>query len=344
MTRLPFAIAVSVLSLAGTGKLWAQALELRPNLEPLPAFDFSLRTDYFGRPTLQFATTTWNSGKGPMEIAAGETGQDQSGQNRQNVYQVVYLDDGSTYRRLAGTFTWHPDHSHFHLEDYATYTLQPVDANGQSRRTGTKTSFCLMDTHQIDASLPGSPSQPAYDYCNNELQGISVGWGDEYGAYLPGQEIIVTDLPSGDYRLVIEADPKDRLVETNEDDNVSCVLLHLDMNAMNLQVLNPESCDSGGTSPPPPSEELTVTGVSPDFGVRDTLIPVTISGSGFRAGVQVSLENGTGPAPAVSQVEIRDSENITALVTIKKGGPKRNSVWDLRVGSAVLPNAFTTSP
>ena len=33
-----------------------------------------------------------------------------------------------------------------HFNDYALYTLQPVNAPGGSLRTGAKTTFCVMDT------------------------------------------------------------------------------------------------------------------------------------------------------------------------------------------------------
>jgi hypothetical protein len=38
-----------------------------------------------------------------------------------------------------------------------------------------------------------------------------------------------------------------------------------------------------------------------------------------------------------------NSTTITATVTIKNGGSSRDRVWDLRVGSAVLSNAFTVT-
>ena len=57
---------------------------------------------------------------------------------------------------------------------------------------------------------------------------MSVGWGDTYGYWLSGQELDFTGDPdAGIYQLKIEVDFKSLLVETNENDNVSCVLLDI---------------------------------------------------------------------------------------------------------------------
>ena len=334
-------MATLSLSVFGSAKASAQPLELRPNIQALPAFDISLETDFLGRPTLRFGTTTWNSGDGPLELVAGETGQDRNGKLWQKVYQVVYLDDGTSYRHLAGKFVWHPSHNHFHVEDYAYYTLQSVKSNGKSKFTSSKTSFCLSDTDLVDGSLPGAPKQPFYSGCGDLVQGISVGWGDEYGASIPGQEFDVTDLPDGDYRLIIDADPKDRLLETNDGDNTSCVLLRISVSAMTLEVLNADSCD---TTSSPPTGDLTVTGITPNQGMKGTQVSVTISGTGFQQGMSVNFENGSGPALAVSDVNVVDSTTILATVTIKNGGNGSDPRWDLRVDTSVLPDAFTVLP
>lgn len=209
---------------------FAQVFEQKPNLQPLPAFD----VDLVGGTKLIFSTTSWNSGAGPLELRAGPTDRGGRKQDRkQKVYQRVYLDDGGSYDRLAGRFEWHSGHKHFHFNDYALYTLQPIDAPGGSQRTGSKTTFCIMDTDRIDTSLP-----PFYPGCGSSVQGMSVGWGDTYGYWLSGQELDFTGNPDGIYQLKIEIDPKNLLVETNEHDNVSCVLLDIS----NVTVNNVSDC------------------------------------------------------------------------------------------------------
>jgi hypothetical protein len=84
-----------------------------------------------------------------------------------------------------------------------------------------------MDTTRINTKLPGAPKKSTYSTCGNQLQGLSVGWGDKYGYNLAGQSIDVTGLPNGTYNLSITVDPKGVLHETNETDNVSVVSLQL---------------------------------------------------------------------------------------------------------------------
>lgn len=308
-----------------------QVLELTPNLRPLPASDLSL----VGGTTLLFSTTSWNNGAGPLELRAGEI--DPVG-NRQNVYQRVYLSDGGYYDRLAGTFVWHPEHNHFHFEDYALYTLQPFNAPGGSQRISSKTTFCVMDTNKINGSLPGAPGSAVYTTCGNTIQGMSVGWGDTYGYFLAGQSIDFTGNPSGDYKLIIEIDPKKRIIESSEEDNISCVLLRINVANSSVTILDNAGCDAA------PGGEVVVTSIQPSSAARGSLTTVTITGSGFAAGMQVSFENGSNPRPTVSNVRVLDANTITANVTVKSGGGGRDRVWDVRVGSSVLPDGFTVQP
>ena len=309
------------------------AVDLPPNLKPLPASNATLVTDFFsGGLTLRFSTTSWNNGTGPLELVAGEV---DTGSGKQKVYQRVYLSDGTSFLHYAGSFEFHPEHDHFHFEDYALYTLQPVNAPGGSLRTGSKTTFCVMDTTKINGQLPGAPPQAVYSTCGRFVQGMSVGWGDTYGSQLAGQEIDFTDNADGIYQLKIEVDPKKLLLESNENDNVSCVLLSIKSPAT-VKVL-----DSSGSC-------ATVQSITPNSAQMGTTVQViTITGFGFTPGMTVSFENGTGPRPVASNVQlVQDTDTldtITATVTVpSKKQLGRNPVWDVRVGSGgVLPDAFT---
>ena len=143
------------------------AQQLRPNLKPFPASDVRLVTDSLGT-RLLFSTTSWNSGLGPMELVA-----DPGDQNTrtQRVNQRVYNSDGSYEDFNAGVVEYHPWHGHFHFEGYALYTLQPVNAPGGSQRTGSKTTFCLMDTTKVNTGLPGAPGSAVYTTCGASRPG-----------------------------------------------------------------------------------------------------------------------------------------------------------------------------
>jgi hypothetical protein len=320
---------------------WAQqGLELLPNLAAQPAGDISVVTTRTGELELRLSATTFNRGDGALELFAGETGQ-----GRQNIYQRVYLDDGSSYARLAGTFVWHEAHAHFHFEDYALYTLQQVQGKGKSRRTSAKTTFCVMDTDLVDGSLPGAPAGAVYDGCGETIQGMSVGWADTYRSHLAGQEISLSKLKDGDYRLIIEADPQDRILETDETDNTSCMLLRLNISAASFEILDANGCGDGGSEPPPPPSDVGVDSIDPAFASVGSFVAVEILGSGFTDGLNVIFENGEGYRPTASEIVVQSDTRITATVTVRKrGGNKPDHVWDLRVGDAILPDAFTVDP
>lgn len=311
----------------------AQTVSQLPNLRPLPASNVTLVPNFStGGSTLRFSTTSWNNGIGPLELVAGEV---DTGSGKQKVYQRVLLSDGTSFLNLAGSFEWHPAHNHFHFNDYALYTLQPINAPGGSLRTGSKTTFCVMDTTKINGSLPGAPTQAVYSTCGNQVQGMSIGWGDTYGSQLAGQELDFTGNPDGIYQLKIEIDPKKLLLESNKNDNVSCVLLSIANST--VTVLD----NSGGCG--------VVESITPKSAQMGTTVQVTITGFGFTSGMALSFENGNGPRPVASNVVlVQDTDTqdmITATVTVpSKRKLGRDSVWDLRVGTAgVLPNAFTVT-
>ena len=216
-------IAIFLVLLVGVitslGVTASAQVELRPNLQPLPAWNITLSNGL-----LSFNTTSWNSGIGPLELIAGKAN---NRAKKQKVYQRVYYSNGTHVDYLAGDFVWHKSHNHFHFEQYARYTLQLASAPAQSQRTSEKTTFCVMDTTSVNTSLSGAPSNAFYSTCGNVKQGMSVGWGDTYGSYLAGQSIDVTGLDDGVYNLIIQIDPQSRLLELDDTDNSSCVLLDL---------------------------------------------------------------------------------------------------------------------
>ena len=317
-----------------TRGMFAQAVELRPNLVGVPVSPFTMAVVKSGNVvSLRFVTTSWNSGAGPLELRAGEISAD--GQRRK-VYQRVFLSDGTFYDKYAGEFQYHPEHQHFHFENYALYTLKPVNAPGASERTSAKTTFCVMDNTQVYTSLPGAPQSPVYATCGPDVQGMSVGWGDTYNAGLAGQSFDVTGLPNGDYDIIIDIDPKSQLVEQTRADNSSCVRVRLSVTAGTVQSLG--SCTTQGP--------VSITSITPNYVYLNTIVSgVTIKGSGFTSGIAVGFEGGSGPAPVPSEVTVVDANTITLTVTATaKSGRQRERLWDVRVGSAVLPKSFAVRP
>jgi hypothetical protein len=94
-------------------------------------------------------------------------------------------------------------------------------------------SVCAVDSKRRLPTAAGSPRRRYYGSgprrCRRDsIGGISIGWGDIYGARVSGQELDVTTLRDGVYCLVSRADPENRLVESNERNNTHTarIVLH----------------------------------------------------------------------------------------------------------------------
>ncbi len=214
----------SGLALLSASKTAQAATPLYPDLKTLKPADLRFATATINGSThqvLRFSNTAWNAGQGRLELRAS-TVSTTSG-NKTRVYQRIYDSAGGYTRKYVGDFVYHSSHNHFHFQDFAQYQLWTradydrwlSGGQGQAKRKGAKTTFCLMDTYRVRA-LTGSPSSAYYTTCGKTLQGISVGWGDKYGYHLPGQwiDLGTSRLPDGDYVLRSVADPKNKLYES----------------------------------------------------------------------------------------------------------------------------------
>jgi Lysyl oxidase len=178
-----------------------------------------------GRTLLRLSNTIVNQGKGALELRPGEV----NSEGKQEVFQRIFNDDGTFTDRLAGTFIYHPEHAHTHFEDFAQYNLRSVTADngvGDVVASGDKVSFCLLDVKKYTESIHGSARTQHYRTCEL-FQGISVGWADVYHSGLADQWIDITDVPDGQYWLESVVDPSNRIVESNDSNNVARILITL---------------------------------------------------------------------------------------------------------------------
>ena len=102
------------------------------------------------------------------------------------------------------------------------------------------------------------------------------------------------------------------------------------------------SIDSGVLPSIPP----TVESIYPPSAQAGTITNATINGTGFVSGASVTLLNGSGPAPSVSNVVVTSSTTITAKITTNR--KSKASTWDVRVTnpdglSDVGADAFTVT-
>ncbi|MBX4198249.1 endolytic transglycosylase MltG [Candidatus Parcubacteria bacterium] len=210
------------------------AIELLPDIVPQPPYDIQI-TSKDSQVYLVFSSAYWNQGTGPLVLVPGSRDQDLVGDIATNIYQRIYRTDGAYRTRLAGTFLWHDEHDHYHFDDFMDYILAPVDAATKIEPVQEKTSFCVRDKDLIK-KLPGSPTEAKYSTCSTTIQGVSVGWGDVYKYTLADQDINITKLPKGYYRLIFEVNPGEHFNEVRMDNNSSSVLLLLDPQKHTVQI------------------------------------------------------------------------------------------------------------
>lgn len=199
--------------------------------EPLRLRLTTKRTDE--KVLLRFESIFWNSGEGPLEVRPDNREDDASTNAFQRLY--TWSDGGELVlvrEATVGSFAFHPEHKHWHLGDFADYELHPVADDGSIgdgiAAASDKISFCLLDDEEINLAMEHSPPEAHYGRCKQDtIQGISVGWGDSYESFLPGQSIDISRVPDGEYWLVLVVDPDNLLEESNEDNNTSAVKLKL---------------------------------------------------------------------------------------------------------------------
>lgn len=213
--------------------------ELLPDLVPLPPRDLKIQTAEDGRTLLLFSTTYYNQGRGPAELRVDDESTNVREDIEREVMQRVYFKDGGHRDKSVGRFLWHQEHLHYHFSDFIEYDLESLDTPGLEDLAGSlvKSTFCLRDISKVKLDLPDKKEEAAYDICYKRLQGVSVGWGDTYYYDYPAQNLNISDLPSGTYRLTFRANPENKLDEVRYDNNISSAVFKIDMEKKTVEVL-----------------------------------------------------------------------------------------------------------
>ncbi|MDZ7726111.1 MAG: lysyl oxidase family protein [Candidatus Campbellbacteria bacterium] len=193
-----------------------------------------------GEALLVFSSSYWNQGPGVLELVGIE--KIDSKEDNEEVWQVdqrIYRKDGGYSDKKVGAFKWHASHEHFHYDSFALYTITSLD-DPDITLEKEKAGFCARDRDTHNLMLEEAPDNSTYFYCEEELQGVSVGWGDTYDYTIPGQEINVDDLPSGRYIIRVEYNPDNELSEVSYENNISTKEFILDKENGYISVVNSE--------------------------------------------------------------------------------------------------------
>jgi hypothetical protein len=212
--------------------------ELLPDLVPLPPLDMGIRYEN-GETLLVFSTIYYNQGEGDLELRADPSTIGVIGDFERGVSQRIYRTDDTYRDRPAGVFMWHAPHLHYHFADFVTYALTNGDGSEISfdKAYLQKSTFCIRDVSRVEIQNEFTPDDAKYKICGRERQGITVGWGDAYFQTYPDQNIPITGLASGTYRLTFNVNPEDRFDEITKDNNDASALFAYDKEAGTIDVV-----------------------------------------------------------------------------------------------------------
>ncbi len=227
---------------------------LLPDLVPAPSDAGTVKTyDKEGGKWINIGFKIRNVGKGPLEVfpEVEDPPSDCNGNgfpivegtpqdDDRNALQNYYLDsngdgvferdvDTDVKTREAGCNEFHPAHGHWHSEVVGNELI--AEEGGQIVRSLEKITFCLTDWTVDDAARPGWSPTAYYPLGNCDqvsLQGISVGWADQYSAGYASQYLNITGLAAGNYCIRTTADLPGHILEESKANNVAEKRIFLD--------------------------------------------------------------------------------------------------------------------
>lgn len=199
--------------------------------------------------TLRISTAIANTGDGQWQmrssIPASQT-------QTQEAKQQLLLSNGDMWDEFTvSQFEYHPAHKHFHIASVTSYQLYSADgpndadpSNNSDIGIGAeKVTFCLIDWVKISDNSPNN--ERAYSECNGQFQGVSPGWMDQYHQELEGQELDITNVPTGYYFILVTANPEHNFIESDFTNNQAWILVHyINDNKGNpkLEILDQSTC------------------------------------------------------------------------------------------------------
>ncbi|MFL5827968.1 MAG: lysyl oxidase family protein [Thermoleophilaceae bacterium] len=240
------------------------ATELLPDLDQQTPNQLLLARDG-GQWLLGFQSAVRNIGTGPLLINGHRA-------NRKTPFMVAdqvinrtgappVVDRGVGRLRYVRS----PDHQHWHLLRFERYELRRAGSSRVVVRD-RKTGFCLGDRYRVVArKIPAAVAQPVHTgRCAlrrpgrlRVSEGISVGWGDNYVAYLEGQSLPVDGLRDGRYVLVHRVNTGRGLRELNYSNDASSVLLDLRWHGRSPRLRLLASCPDSDACDAPPAAPST---------------------------------------------------------------------------------------
>jgi len=203
-----------------------------PDLQTIiPPSSFSVVKGTSGA-EFRYTHLVYDNGPGPLEI---QPQYNQASGTYQGMQQLFTHSASGAWSlvgqlRVPDAFEFHAAHGHFHfpLAAFGLYEVAPGGGIGAPVSVSPKNGFCITDSYIYNSSIEhsgafvgqrGSCSDPT------NLRGLSVGGADEYDYRDPGQAIPFTGVPDGTYWFRATTDPNNDLVEADESNNETDVLV-----------------------------------------------------------------------------------------------------------------------
>jgi hypothetical protein len=221
----------------------ATAQKLLPDLDQETPSHLQIQMSFEGtRPSfrLGFRSAVRNLGTGPLIVNGSRVDRSTP---EMTVDQVVErIGAPPAINRGVGRMRYvvSSDHRHWHYLAFDRYSLQTYEllpaGAGPALVQDQKTGFCLGDRYRVMVHSSGAaPAKPVFTgRCGltqskrlTMHEGISVGYGDDYSAFLEGQDLPLDGLPSGRYVLVHRVNADRGLEELTYANNAASILLHL---------------------------------------------------------------------------------------------------------------------
>ncbi|MGD8406556.1 MAG: lysyl oxidase family protein, partial [Anaerolineales bacterium] len=203
-----------------------------PDLTTLPPFDLRIRVNPSnGQKLLRFSNSIMNMGLGAMELS----GKSNPDTGKVTVDQHIFTVTGTEQKVTVGEFFFHAEHNHWHFGRFSRYEIWSLGSDGELESIvafSDKISYCLRDDSRAD--IPNAAARQTYSACDQNIQGISIGWIDTYRHHLEGQSIDITALPDGAYALRSVVDPDKKLWDRNYENNAAILYIQLEGNSVTV--------------------------------------------------------------------------------------------------------------